>query len=186
MRGTRNARDILGIPARGTLCRVAVGAPDPENFRGFCEKCSAPPFLRGKTGVCGPRYLSRIRDGGRTFLERARAKRTFSTENSHFTSFFYDAKNRRPSSRRGRGGKPTKREPWASALSGKKYQCRWFVSRLSTALMKRHPQKFAEFSRARHGFSTLPRRGRGRPPGRGRKEGQGEGGRCQYRGRREN
>ena len=119
MRGTRNARDILGIPARGTLFRVAVGAPDPENFRGFCEKRSAPPFLRGKTGVCGPRYLSRIRDGGRTFLERARTKRTFSTENSHFTSLFTQDNSAGPTQVK-TGGNKAKREPWAGALSGKK------------------------------------------------------------------
>ena len=71
---------MLGTPLGGLFCEL-VGSPDHVISRGFRTKRAAPFFLRRKMVVCGPRYLSRIRDGGATFLERAREKRIFSTEN---------------------------------------------------------------------------------------------------------
>ena len=66
---------MLDTPLGGLFCEL-VGSPDPVISRGFRTKRAAPYFLLRKVVVCGPRYLPRIRDGGATFLERAREKRT--------------------------------------------------------------------------------------------------------------
>ena len=81
-----------------TVFGVPVGAQGIVFDRGFCEKRAAPFFLQGKTGVCGPRYLSRIRDGGRTFLERARAI-DFVPRRVGLYLVFYSKTIRRPVSR---------------------------------------------------------------------------------------